>query len=353
LTVFTHPEFANHEQVVFCCDEKTGLRAIIGIHNTHRGPALGGCRIWPYAHEADALTDVLRLSRGMTYKSAISNLPLGGGKAVILGDPRKIKSRDFFLRFGEFVDSLGGRYITAEDSGTNVADMQTIAERTQHVSGIHEKRTGDGSLRSGDPSPATAYGVFQGVRAAVKHKYGRDDLSGLRVAIQGVGAVGLRLGRYLKEAGAKLWVADIFPEQARRAADELAAQVVSVDEIFALDVDLFAPCALGAAIDDRALSQLRAGVVAGAANNQLATPAHDALLAERGILYAPDYVINAGGVIDVCYEREPNYDRDTVIGYIDGIYDTLLEVFRRADATGVPTGAVADRMAEEKFLPRG
>jgi leucine dehydrogenase len=350
MPIFDSIDFDGHEQVIFCSDPSVGLKAIIAIHNTNLGPALGGCRMWPYADEAEAVRDVLRLSRGMTYKSAISNLRLGGGKSVIIGNPRTGKTPDLMRAMGRAVERLAGRYIAAEDSGTGCADIKVMAEETRHVAGVHDKPTAEG-MRSGDPSPATAYGVFVGLRAAVRHRLGRDDLDGLKVAIQGVGNVGFRLARHLKEAGAQLWVTDIYEDQVRRAVDELGAIAVGADEIFALDVDVFAPCAMGSVINDASLSHLRAKVVAGAANNQLSEERHGRELMKRAILYAPDYVINAGGIIDVSYERE-GFDRDQLVRHIDGIGDTLTEIFERARSEKMPTGLVADQIARERFLNR-
>lgn len=348
MSVFSHNDFADHEQVVFCCDPSAGLKAIIAIHNTNRGPALGGCRMWPYKSDDEALQDVLRLSRGMTYKSAIANLNLGGGKSVIIGNPRTDKTEALLRAMGRFLEGLGGRYIVAEDAGTHVEDIKIMGQETQYVVGVLDKATGEGGMRNGDPSPATAYGVLVGLKAAVKYRLGRDDLKGLKVAIQGVGNVGYRLAKYLKEAGAQVWVADIYDDQVRRAVHELGVTPVSVDQIFGLDVDVFAPCALGSALNDDTLPQLRAKVVAGSANNQLAEERHDKELMTRGILYAPDYVINAGGLIDVSYERF-GYDRDKLVKHIEGIYDTLMEIFERARSEQLPTGMVADHIAEERF----
>lgn len=349
MPVFSHREFDDHEEVAFFHDPAAGLKAIIAVHDTHRGPALGGCRMWPYRSDEEALHDVLRLSRGMTYKSAVANLPLGGGKSVIIGDPRTGKTDALLRAMGRAIERMGGRYIGAEDSGTGVPDMKIMAGETRHVAGLVEKSTGDGGMRSGDPSPATAYGVFAGLRAAVRHHLGCHDLSGLRVAIQGVGSVGYRLARRLHEAGAKLWVTDIYEDQLRRAIDEFGAIAVPPADIYAQDVDVFAPCALGAVVNDATIPQLRARIVAGAANNQLSEARHGEDLMERDILYAPDYVINAGGIIDVCYERQGQFDRDTVVRHIDGIYDTLIEIFTRAREDGLPTNLVADRVAEERF----
>lgn len=347
MSVFSMRDFANHEQVVFCSDDKSGLKAIIAVHNSSLGPALGGCRMWPYASEEEAVRDVLRLSRGMTYKSAMANLKLGGGKSVIIGNPRTQKSPELLQAFARAIENLNGRYIAAEDSGTSVADMKFMAQFTSHVAGIVDKPT-DGGVRSGDPSPATAYGTFVGIKAAVKDKLGRDSLDGLRVAIQGVGNVGYDLAGQLKEAGASLWVTDIHAEQLERARTELGATVVEPDAIFGLDVDVFAPCALGAVLNDLTIPQLKARIVAGASNNQLAEPRHGVELTKRGILYAPDYVINAGGIIDVYHERV-GFDRVALVKHIDQIYDNLMEIFARARKEERPTGEVADAIAEERF----
>ncbi|MCW2239893.1 Glu/Leu/Phe/Val dehydrogenase dimerization domain-containing protein [Azospirillum canadense] len=345
--LFDHPDFDGHEQVVFCADPESGLRAIIAVHDTMLGPSLGGCRMWPYASDAEALRDVLRLSRGMTYKSALAGLPLGGGKSVIIGNPRTDKTEALLRAMGRNVERLGGRYIVAEDSGTGVPDIKTMAQETTHVSGVVEKTTGTGGTRSGDPSPSTAYGVFVGLKAAVRHRLNRTDLEGLTVAIQGVGSVGGHLAHFLRDAGATLWVTDINAEQARRVAESVGATAVAPDAIFDLDVDVFAPCALGAVLNDDTIARLTSPVVAGAANNQLAEERHGQMLSDRGILYAPDYVINAGGVIDVYYERA-GYDHERVMRHVESIADTLTEIFARADAERRPTAAVADGMARQK-----
>lgn len=347
MAVFSLSDFADHEQVVFVSDDKSGLKAIIAVHNSNLGPALGGCRMWPYASEEEAVRDVLRLSRGMTYKSAMANLKLGGGKSVIIGNPRTHKTPELLAAFARALEQLNGRYIAAEDSGTSVADMKYMTQFTQHVAGIHDKPSDEGT-RSGDPSPATAYGTFIGIRAAVKERLGRDSLDGLRVAVQGVGNVGFDLARQLKEAGAQLWVTDIHREPLVQAGRELGATVVAPDEIFGLDVDVFAPCALGAILNDSTIPQLKASIVAGAANNQLAEARHGLELMKRGILYAPDYVINAGGIIDVYHERI-GFDRAALLKHIEGIHDNLMEVFERARAEERPTGEVADAIAEERF----
>lgn len=346
--LFDHQDFDDHEQVVFCSDAESGLRAIIAIHDTTLGPALGGCRMWPYTSDAEAVRDVLRLSRGMSYKSALAGLPLGGGKSVIIGNPRADKSEALLRAMGRNVERLGGRYIVAEDSGTGVADIRTMGNETAHVSGVVEKITADGGRRSGDPSPSTARGVFVGLTAAVRHRLGRADLDGVRVAIQGVGSVGGHLARMLSKAGARLWITDIDADHARKVAEATGATVVTTDAIFDQPVDVFAPCALGAALNDSTIPRLTASVVAGAANNQLAEARHGQALTDRGILYAPDYVINAGGVIDVCYERT-GYDDARAQHHIDGIADTLAEIFARAEREGRPTAEVADAMARRRI----
>ena len=347
MAVFSLSDFADHEQVVFVSDDKSGLKAIIAVHNSNLGPALGGCRMWPYASEEEAVRDVLRLSRGMTYKSAMANLKLGGGKSVIIGNPRTHKTPELLAAFARALEQLNGRYIAAEDSGTSVADMKYMTQFTRHVAGIHDKPS-DAGTRSGDPSPATAYGTFIGIKAAVKERLGRDSLDGLRVAVQGVGNVGFDLARQLKAAGAQLWVTDIHREPLVQAGKELGATVVAPDEIFGLDVDVFAPCALGAILNDTTIPQLKASIVAGAANNQLAEARHGVELMKRGILYAPDYVINAGGIIDVYHERI-GFDRSALLKHIEGIHDNLMEVFERAREEERPTGEVADAIAEERF----
>ncbi len=341
MPIFAHPEFDGHQEVVFGHDPQCGLSAIIAIHNTNRGPALGGCRMWPYASEAEALTDVLRLARGMTYKSALADLPLGGGKAVIIGDPHEDKSEALFLAMGRFVDGLGGRYITAEDVGVSVEDVDVMARVTKHVAGTD-------STGAGDPSPSTAYGVLMGIRAAVAHKLGRNSLDGVRVAIQGVGHVGYHLCRYLAEAGAELTVTDIDHEAIERAATEFHARPVAPEAIYGVDGEVFAPCALGAVINDDTIARLKAPIVAGSANNQLAEPRHGVELMRRGVLYAPDYVINAGGVINISHEG-PAYDKRAAVDHVAKIHDTLREIFGRADAAHVPTSEAADRLAEERF----
>ncbi len=349
MTVFQQDDFDGHEQVAFFKDDETGLRAIIAVHNTNLGPALGGVRMWPYMSDSEAVRDVLRLSRGMTYKSALAGLPFGGGKSVIIGDPHRDKSGALMRAMGRCVEKLGGCYIAAEDSGTNVDDLQQMATQTEHVAGVVNKSTTGGDVRTGDPSPATARGVFVGLEAAVRHKLGRDDLEGVKVAVQGVGNVGLRLVNYLREAGARCWITDIHAERMERVADETGATPAAAHDIVGLDVDVFAPCALGAVLNSDSIPKLRARVVAGAANNQLQNSAHGATLLREGILYAPDYVINAGGVIDVAYERT-GYDLDRVVAKVEGIASSLTEIFERSDSEQRPTSEVADDVARERFM---
>ncbi len=343
MNVFSHEEFDGHEQVVFCHDVETGLRAIIAIHNTNLGPSLGGCRMWAYPDEGAALEDALRLSRGMTYKAAMANLPLGGGKSVILGDARRDKTPALMVAFGRQVDRLGRRYITAEDVGTGVADMDAIKTVTDHVVGI----TGG----AGDPSNSTAHGVFIGIGAAARHALGRDDVEGLHVAVQGAGHVGWFLCDYLHKAGARLTVTDINRPAVDRIVETFGATAVDPDEIYDVDCDVFAPCALGAVVNDATVGRLRARIVAGSANNVLDEPRHGRALTERGILYAPDYVINAGGLIDVA-RFACDFDIDEGRRKLHQIDDTLIEIFERADAEGRGTAEIADAIAEERFGKR-
>lgn len=340
MSLFGSPHFDNHEQVVFCHDEATGLKAIIAVHNTNRGPALGGCRMWDYAGEDEALTDVLRLSKGMTYKNALANLPYGGGKSVIIGDAKTAKTPAMMRAMGRMVDRLNGTYTIAEDVGTNPDDMTEIRRGTPYVKGVK----GEG----GDPSPATAFGVFAGIKASVKYKLGKEDLDGLRVAVQGLGHVGYDLANQLCLAGAELIVTDINEAAMAHAVKELGAVAVPLDEIYDADVDVYAPCALGATLTEKTIPRLKASIVAGSANNQLATAADGDHLAQRGILYAPDYVINAGGVIHI-YHEGPDYDHDRAFAHVAGIGDVLLEIYALAESEGLPTHAAADRLAERKF----
>ena len=344
MQLFDSVHFDDHEQVVFCKDPASGLKAIIAIHNTGLGPAVGGCRMWPYGSENEALADVLRLSRGMTYKSAISGLPYGGGKAVVIGDPRKHKTAQLFRALGRFVDSLGGRYVVAEDVGTSPADMEWVRQETRHVSGIAEGG-------SGDPSPATAHGVLHGIRASVALRLNRESLDGVRVAVQGLGHVGFDLCKRLADAGARLYVTDINIDAVRRAVSQFGAAAVRPQAIYGVEVDVFAPCALGAVLNDETIPRLRAAVVAGSANNQLAQARHGDALRARGILYAPDYVINAGGIINISHEGTA-YDQAKAFAQVAGIAATLSQIYRRADRDGIATNVAADRVAEERFKGR-
>jgi leucine dehydrogenase len=344
MEIFEMPDFDAHELVVFGHDPHTGLRAVIAVHSTALGPAAGGCRMWPYASTAEAVTDVLRLSRGMSYKNAMAGLAFGGGKAVIIGDARKNKTPELFEAFGRFVDSLGGRYVTAEDVGTTTQDMESVARATSYVSGLGRKPGEAG----GDPGPKTALGVFLGIKAAVKFRFGRSDLSGVRVAVQGLGGVGYHLSRMLTADGAVLRVSDVRPTAVERVRDEFKASVVSPEQILAEDVDVFAPCALGAIFSAQSISKLRARIVAGAANNQLATDADGNALHAAGVLYAPDYVINAGGIISVAREYYGGTEAQ-VTTEIHDIPARLTEIFERSRRENRPTNAVADQMARERI----
>lgn len=339
--LFDVPDFDAHEAVHFIADAATGLRAIIAVHSTRLGPAAGGCRWWYYADDAAALTDALRLSRGMSYKNAMAGLPMGGGKGVILRDG-ETKSEALLEAFGRAVDSLGGSYVTAEDVGMSDADMTVIARTTSYVSGLPVAAA---AHAGGNPGPSTAQGVFVGMRAAIRHKLGRDDFRGVHVAIQGLGSVGGGVAGRLAAAGARLTVADIDEARADRVAATLGAARVGIDEIVAVDADVLSPCALGAVLDEGTIARLKVAVVAGAANNQLATPADGARLQGRGILYAPDYVINAGGIINVVAEYLKHGDAAAVTTRIAAIEPRLAAIFVEADASGRTTDAVADAEA--------
>jgi leucine dehydrogenase len=351
MVVFRHPEFDEHEQVAFFREPAAGLTAIIAIHNTARGPALGGCRMYPYPSEDEALHDVLRLSRGMTYKSAISRLPMGGGKSVIIGDPARDKTPALLRAFGRCLERLHGRYIVAEDSGTTVQDIRVMAMETAHVSGVVERPMPAGGLADGDPSPATARGVYAGMRAAARLALGRDSLEGLRVGIQGVGAVGSRLAGHLAEAGARVYLSDVMPQRLEDTARRCAATPVAVDQIYELPLDIFAPCGFGAVLNVGTIARLKARIVAGAANNQLATPSDAARLYERAILYVPDFAINAGGVIDIAGQRV-GLDYAESMRQVEGIYDTVMEIIEESRRLGVDTHQVALRMAEANLRVR-
>lgn len=333
-----------HEQVVLSSDPSAGYRGIIAIHSTTLGPALGGTRFWSYASDEEAIIDALRLARGMTYKNAVAGLNLGGGKSVIIGDNRTTSREMIFRAHGRFVESLGGRYVTAEDVGTSTSDMDFVHMETDYVAGL--------AGRSGDPSPVTAHGVFRAIQASAKHRWGRDDLAGKTVAIQGLGHVGFNLARELQQAGAKVVVTDIDAERVRRAVSDLGAKPVEPGEIYGVAADIFAPCALGAVINDKTIPQLRVEIVAGAANNQLLEERHGDELEEKGVLYAPDYVANAGGVINV-YSELAGWDPQRALRKADEIYATMLGVFELARAEGVPTYVAADRLAERRLRAVG
>jgi len=346
MSVFDAHDFDGHEQVTFCYDAASGLKAIIAIHNTNLGPALGGCRYWPYTSDEEALKDVLRLSRGMTYKAALANLALGGGKAVIIGDPRVEKTPEKLRAFGRFVERLGGLYSTAEDVGTTPKDMSIIFEETSHVVGREAKEGG-----SGDPSIMTALGVFAGIQACVFYKMGKSNLNGVRVGVEGLGHVGLDLARRLVEAGATLIVTDINKPLVQKVVHQYGAIAVKPDDIFGADIDVFAPCALGGVLNNETIPKLKCKIVAGSANNQLAESYHAAALEKRRILYAPDYLINAGGLINVTYEG-PDYDIEVVKEHVEGIYYTLLEIFETAKVFHMTTSDASDRLAREIFTKK-
>lgn len=345
MAVFNHPEFENHEQVVFCADAETGLRAIIAVHSTALGPAVGGCRLWHYESDEAAINDVLRLSRGMTYKNAMAGLPLGGGKSVIIGDAKTIKSEALFRAFGRMVHRLSGSYYSAEDVNITTGDIMMVNKETPYVAGLEGK--------SGNPAPFTALGTYRGIKAAALHQFGSDNLAGKTVAVQGLGSVGFYLCEYLHKEGAQLIVTDINQDAVQRAVNQFGATAVGLHEIYAVDADIYAPCALGATINDDTIAQLKARVVAGCANNQLKEARHGEVLRQKGILYAPDYVINAGGIINVAFEMRPQgYSADESTAKVLAIYDTLLTIFRRADAEQQSTSVVADLMAQE-IIRRG
>jgi len=345
--VFENQSFSDHEQVVFCYDKASGLKAIIAIHDTTLGPALGGTRMWPYKSEAEAINDVLRLSRGMTYKAAISGLNLGGGKAVIIGDSRKNKTQAMFEKYGEFIESLNGRYITAEDVGTSTQDMVYVRKNTTHVTGLPESMNG-----SGDPSPVTAYGVYMGMKAAAKEKWGSDNLDGKRILVQGVGHVGENLVRLVSDEGAKVLIADINQDQLNAVALKYKAQIIDKEMVYDADTDIYAPCALGATLNTENIERLKCSIVAGAANNQLADESiHGKMMGDRGILYAPDFLINAGGLINV-YSEINGYNREKSLEHTREIYDTTLEIFRKAKQENLSTVTAAKKIAEERLTAK-
>lgn len=348
-SVIEHMMLKEHEQVVFCTDKATGLAAIIAIHDTTLGPALGGTRMWNYATEAEAINDVLRLSRGMSYKAAISGLNLGGGKAVIIGNSRTQKNEALMRRFGKFVDSLDGKYITAEDVGMSPLDMEYIHDETDHVVGIPESLGG-----GGDPSPVTAYGVYMGMKASAKKMFGSDNLSGKRVIVQGAGHVGQYLIDYLVKEGAKVGVSDIFQDKLDEVANKFnGVDVVDPNGIYSEAMDIYAPCALGATINDETLAQLKCSIIAGAANNQLANEEkHGQAVLDKGMIYAPDFLINAGGLIN-CYSELEGYNRDRAMAKTEEIYNTTLNILNRAEENNIPTFKAANEMAEQRIAAIG
>jgi len=335
----------NHEQLLFCNDKETGLKAIIAVHNTVLGPALGGTRMWNYKNEMEALNDVLRLSRGMTYKNSLAGLNLGGGKAVIIGDSKTMKSEAYFRRFGKFVNSLGGKYITAEDVGINPRDMTWVNMETNHVVGLPGK--------SGDPSPITALGVYMGMKACAKKQFGSDSLEGKKIAVQGIGHVGKYLVEHLSKENAEIYITDIDEDNLKRVSSAYRSQVVSPDEIYDIEMDIYAPCALGATVNDDTLSRLKCSVIAGSANNQLADEVkHGEIIRKKGIIYAPDFVINAGGVINV-YAEVKDLAPDWAYNKAEQIYDTVFNIISRSNKEGIPAYAIANKIAEERIASVG
>ncbi len=345
--VFGQVSFNDHEQIVFCNDKDTGLKAIIGIHNTVLGPALGGTRMWKYDNEWEALNDVLRLSRGMTYKSAISGLNLGGGKAVIIADAKVDKTPEMIIKFGEYIHSLSGKYITAEDVGTTTADMDLIRDVTPYVTGISESKGG-----SGNPSPVTAYGVYMGMKAAAKYQFGSEKLDGKKVLVQGIGHVGETLVDYLTKEGALVQITDINENRLLEMETKYGASIYRGADLYAADVDIYAPCALGATINDETIHRIKARVIAGAANNQLANEViHGQILKDKGIAYAPDFLINAGGIINV-YGEIVGYGKEEAMKRTENIFNTTLEIFSFAEAQGITTHQAALSIAEKRIAER-
>ena len=340
--VFQEVELYGHEQIVFVQDKTVGLKAIIGIHSTTLGPALGGCRMWNYVDENAALRDVLRLSRGMTYKAAVAGLNLGGGKAVVFGDARSQKTPELLKSFGRFVEGLSGCYITAEDVGIKVADIDTIRTQTRFAVG------GSNKGGSGDPSGMTAFGTFQGMKAALKFAGFGENLNGVRVAIQGVGNVGYHLCSYLSAAGAKLIVTDIYPNQIEKVVQEFGAGAIAPDQIYGADCDIFAPCALGAILNETTIPQLKCKIISGSANNQLEAEADGYTLHKRGIVYVPDYAVNAGGLINVAAELD-GYNQEAVLAKVSQIYTTIENILQHSQKEDLPPHVAADRLAEKRL----
>lgn len=343
--IFSELEKDDHEQLVFCNDSQTGLKAIIGIHNTVLGPALGGTRMWNYASEAEAINDTLRLARGMTYKAAISGLDLGGGKAVIIGDADKLKNEPLLRRFGRFIESLNGKYVTAEDVNMSPSDMEYIFKETKHVTGIAESAGG-----GGDPSPVTAYGVYMAMKASAKKAFGSDSLTGKSVSVQGVGHVGVFLLEYLQKENAQLFVSDYYQDRSKAAAAKFNASFVGIEEIYDLDVDIYSPNALGATINDNTINRLNCKIIAGAANNQLDDESkHGQILEDRGIVYAPDFLINAGGLINVGIDYLGGWSKEIAYQKTENIYQTTLKIFDLAKKEGITTHDAAMRQAKNRI----
>lgn len=347
MSVFEHIDGDGYEQIVYCADDHSGLRAIIAIHSTALGPALGGTRFYPYETEEQALVDVLRLAKGMTYKAAAAGLDLGGGKAVIIGDPRRIKSEELLRAYGRFVETLGGRYITAEDVGTALEDMDTVRRESRWVTGCSKTYGG-----SGDPSPVTAYGVLQGIKACALEVFGDADLKGRTVALQGVGKVGHALCGYLVDEGADVTIADIDVDNLGKAVADYGVKTTQLATIHTMDTDIFAPCALGGGINDDTISELRCRIIAGAANNQLEREEHGEKLRDLGILYAPDFVINAGGLINVEDELR-GYDRERAMSRVDSIYKALQLIFTMSRERNISTARAAMEYAEDRIRKIG
>ena len=345
--IFETLDTYGHEQIVYCHNKDAGLKAIIAIHNTVLGPALGGTRMWPYKSEGEALKDVLRLSRGMTYKNAVAGLNLGGGKAVIIGNPATDKSEVLFRAFGQFVETLGGRYITAEDVGVDVNDMELVFRETEYVTGVHQVHGG-----SGDPSPFTAYGTLQGLMASLNKRFGDEEVGKYSYSVQGLGHVGMEFVKLLKERGAKIYVTDINQGLIDKAVNEYGAEAVGLDEIYDVPVDVYSPCALGGTVNEETLPRLKAKIICGSANNQLASDAIGDEAQKRGILYAPDYAVNAGGVMNVSLEID-GYNRERAMRMMRTIYHNLGRIFEIADRDGIPTYKAADRLGEERIAAIG
>ncbi|MBC8043409.1 MAG: Glu/Leu/Phe/Val dehydrogenase [Rhizobacter sp.] len=344
LSIFAEISKHDHEQLIFCADEKAGLRAIIAVHNTTLGPALGGTRMWNYHNDREALTDVLRLSRGMTYKAAVAGLNLGGGKAVIIGNSQSEKSESLFRTYGRFVEGLGGRYITAEDVGTNVRDMEWVRMETKYVTGISKALGG-----SGDPSPVTALGVYMGMKAACSERYGNDSLTGKKIVVQGAGQVAYYLCGHLRSEGAKVFISDIYEDKARRIVAEYGATYIKAEDVYAQDADIFCPCALGGILNSDTIPQMHFAIIAGAANNQLADETiHEQQLIDKGVLYVPDFVINAGGLINVANELE-GYNQDRALSQARGIYDVIKAIVKLSKEERMTTNSAAVRLAEERL----